>query len=238
MSTISVTLSANAGTAIFVGGHRIWVDALHERKEPRFSTLTPALQQRLLQTEAFFDPDYICYTHCHPDHYSQKLTRAAKALWPRAKLFLPEKEFADQLLVTGEEYTFEGQGIALRFIRLPHEGSQYADVKHYGLIISGAGCNILCTGDCATASPVLSEAVGNMPIDLAILDFPWITLAKGREFLKQKLRPKHVLACHLPFAQDDISGYRSSARRSVEMLAGEMDLRLLCDPLQTEQINI
>ena len=238
MPLVTVTLSANAGVAVHVDGHRIWVDALHEEKQPSFSALTPELQKRMLQCEAFFAPEHICFTHCHGDHYSKRLTAAAKAMWPKAKLYLPEPEFEDQLLVAGEGRCFEAEGLTLRFIRLPHEGAEYAHVKHYGLIISAGGCNILLAGDCAVASPALAEAVGDLPIDLAILDFPWATLGKGRTFLTQTLRAKHILLCHLPFGTDDTCGYRASAERAVNALSEQMDIRLLSKPLQTEEINM
>ena len=238
MPRVRVTLSANAGVAVEVGGYRIWVDALHEDKQPNFSGLTPLLQKKMLQCEAFFKPDYICFTHCHQDHYSRRLTAAAKAMWPEAKLCLPEPEFEDQILVTGEEMCLEAEGFTIRFIRLPHEGVEYGNVKHYGLWISADGCNILIPGDCAVASPALAEAVGKQPVDLAILDFPWVTLGKGNAYVTQTLRPEHILLYHLPFYEDDCCGYRTSANRSVGLLSKQMDIRLLSEPLQTEEIDI
>lgn len=236
MAEISVTLSANAGVAIAFGGKRIWVDALHTEKQSGFSALTPALQSKMLHCDAFYDPDYICTTHCHPDHHSRALMQAAKQLWPKAKLFLPEREFADQVLVEGETYTFSDGDMTLEFIRLPHEGAQYAHVKHYGLLLQCAGKCILLAGDCATASPALAQALQGRQVDLAILDFPWVTLSKGREFVQTILRPKHLLVCHIPFAEDDVCSYRPAAQKSVEQLTKQMDIRLLWNPLQTVEI--
>ena len=36
---IRVTLSANAGVSVELGGVRIWIDALHDTRVPGFSTL-------------------------------------------------------------------------------------------------------------------------------------------------------------------------------------------------------
>lgn len=236
MQKICVTFSANAGVVIHVGGRRIWVDALHEEKQSGFSALDTDLQQRMLQCEAFFHPDYICATHCHPDHYSPFLTKTAKRIWPKAKLLLPEPEFAEQILVSGENFRLEDGAITLEFFALPHEGAHYADVKHYGILIQGGGKSILLAGDCATASPALERALRGRKVDLAILNFPWITLGKGRDFLKKVIQPEHLLVCHLPFAEDDVSGYRQSAQKNVALLKDDMDVRLLWEPLQTEII--
>lgn len=238
MPEIKVTLSANAGVCVSVDKHNIWVDALHEQKQPSFSTVTPALQKKMLTCEGFFNPEHICFTHCHGDHYSRRLVAAAKSLWPNGKLYLPKQEFEDQILLEGDSCTYCANGLTLRFIRLLHEGKMYRDVKHYGLVISTRDCNILLAGDCETASPVLAEAIKSIPIDLAILNFPWATLRKGRAFLADTLRAKHVLLCHLPFEQDDTEGYRLAAKQAVDALQPRMDIRLLWEPLQTEQVYI
>lgn len=223
---VCVTLSANAGISVQIGKHRIWVDVLHEEKQPGFSAVSPSLYQQVLQSAAFAAPDYICVTHCHPDHYSKTMLENAKKLWPNAQLCLPKQD----------AYKVKNGELTLEFIRLPHEGAQYADVLHYGVVIGLGEKNILIAGDCETASPALMEAVGDRSIDLAILNFPWATLSKGRAFLTQKLKPKHIILCHLPFEEDDVGGFRESARRNAQLL--DLDVRLLTEPLQMEIVNI
>lgn len=238
MPEVSIALSANAGVSILTGGRKIWVDALYTATGAAFSPLRPQLRQRLMATDAFTAPDYILYTHCHEDHYSRELTRLAMEKWPDARVFLPEQELEGQILVSGGELRHEDGGLSLRFFQLPHEGAQYADVKHYGLLIGTPDCNILLPGDCQVASPALSEAIGNTKIHIAVLDFPWITLRRGREFVKEYIRPDHVIAYHLPFAQDDTSGYRLSAGKAAQALEKQLDVRLLWNPMQIEWIKI
>lgn len=238
MPHINVTLSANAGVCIEVGGKKIWVDALYADVGSTFSPLHPHILGQIMSANALGEPDYILYTHCHGDHYSRELTQAAMKRWPKAKVALPQRELDGQVLLSGGEQYIEDGALGLRFIKLPHAGAQYADVALYGLLISVPGCNILLPGDCEVASPALAQAIGEVRIDLAVLDFPWITKRMGREFLQKHIRPAHVLAYHLPFAEDDANGYRASAGRAAEAMGESLDVRLLCDPLQTEQINI
>lgn len=227
-----MTLSANAGVALEIDGRRLWVDALHEKKEECYSSVTPQLQQKMLGCEAFFRPEYICYTHNHGDHYSARLTEAACKLWPEAKVLSPETE------VNGPEYILEDRELKLHFIQLPHEGERFADVKHYGLLISFHGCNILIPGDCAVASPVLDTAIRGISVDLVLLDFPWITLRKGLEFVYSHFRESHVIVYHLPFEEDDVIGYRPVVQRTVRGLKKPWDVRILQNPLQSEIVNI
>lgn len=231
---ITVTLSANAGVAICAEGCRIWVDAVHQEKQSGFSAVTPQLQRQMLGCEAFQNPEHILFTHCHPDHYSHDLTAAAAALWPKAKLYLPEQEFSNQVVIRGQECIVT-EHLAFSFVKLPHEGAQYADVSHYGVILRLKDKNILLAGDCATASPVLARVLEGMKIHLAILNFPWITLKKGREFIWDHLPQAQLLIHHLPFAEDDVNGFRPAAQRAVEQIP---NTKLLMEPLQTETVII
>ncbi len=231
MKNIQVTLSANAGVCVQIGDRRVWIDALHDEKQSGFS----AAPENVLRHPAFQAPDLIVYTHCHGDHFSEEWTREAMRLWPKAKVILPEPVFPQQLLMHDPICFFEDRGMTLRCFSLPHEGAQYAGVAHYGVQIEYEDRVVLAVGDCATASPVLLHATQGRRADVAIMDFPWLALNKGRAALKV-LSPKCVLGCHLPFAQDDTCGYRPAAMKSVQLLEN-MDVRLLMEPFQTEIIT-
>lgn len=234
MTRCEFTLSANAGVALQFGGARVWADALHCRKLPGFSTLSPALLEKLRVHPAFSNPDVIFYTHCHPDHYSRELTAQALAAWPKAVAVLPEREFEGQLLLTGRGAALTLGALTLRFGRLPHEGPQYVDVPHYGCILESDGFRVLIAGDCAPACAELEEFTGGRPVDAALLDFPWLTLPQGRDFIREVLRPSHLLICHLPFSGDDRWGYQRAAERAASAFRGVPDVRLLTEPFQRE----
>lgn len=235
MSHCTITLSANAGISLEWKGYRLWVDALHTDQRPGFSTVTPALWEQMQDSAAFAPPDLLCFTHCHSDHYSHELTAEAKALWPNAKLIMPQQEFDSPFLLTGDEVRFSDGDITLRFLRLPHEGSAFAAVPHYGLLLSDGVFRILIAGDCEIASPALSQHLQHTSVDLSILDFPWLTLNKGRQYVENVLRPRHLLLYHLPFPEDDVNGYLNAARQATA-LSDLADIRILCNPLQQEVI--
>ncbi len=222
---IKVTLTANAGIVVTTGPYCVWLDALHEQKQPGFSAVPTEILAKLPA------PTHICYTHCHGDHFSERLTRLAQTHYPNAKVYLPESRLQNQTLVTDQNRHFTDGVLSLEFIRLPHEGAQYAQVPHYGLVLSFNGKTVLATGDCATASPVLLDAIGERHVDIAVMDFPWLALPRGRRAL-ENMDVGHILVCHLPFAQNDCNGYQEAARRSLSAMAG--DVRLLTEPLQTE----
>ena len=233
MSVCEITLSANAGIALQFGSLRMWSDALHTEKVPGFSTVSPALAQAIRRDPHFAAPDLIFYTHCHPDHYSRALTEEAAARYPMAELVLPRQEFRHQLLLTGREMGLNLCGVSLRFRRLVHEGEQYAAVPHYGCLLERRGFRILLPGDCAIANPELADFAGETPVDLLAVDFPWVTLRRGREFIEEQLRPRRLLIYHLPFREDNDWGYRELTAKAARQMSIP-DIRLLMDPLHTE----
>lgn len=234
MSLCQITLSANAGAALWLGGTRLWVDALHDKAVSGFSTLSPELQAAVAVHPDFAEPNLIFYTHCHPDHFSQRLTHLAMERWPLAKAILPERQFENQLLLSRPREQLFLPELSVQFIRLPHEGEQYANVAHYGCLLDRGGFRVLIPGDCAVASPALREfLLETGPVDLALLDFPWITLSKGRQFIEQFIRPRCLAVYHLPFESDDIFGYRRAVLKAAKQVHVE-DLRLFLKPLQRE----
>lgn len=231
----TVTLSANAGVSLEWHGRKLWIDALHTEKIHGYSTLSPQIWAQMQMAPAFVPPELICFTHCHPDHYSRSLTAYASTLWPRAKLILPQREFSNQALLTGSEFQFSLGKICLRFLRLPHEGGAFSAVPHYGILLSDGTSRILVSGDCEVASPALTQYLDG-PIDLAVLSFPWLTLRRGRLYMRDVLRPRHLLLYHLPFPEDDTEGYLYMAKQAALRWEAQ-DLRLLSSPLQQETFS-
>ncbi len=234
---ISITLSANAGVSLEIGGYKIWVDALHTRKQPGFSAVDGILQKRMQQCSAFEDPDVIAFTHCHPDHFSEALTKEAVCRWPRAAVCLPEGHFADQVLISGNPFVYRTGDLTLQFMRLPHEGELYASCVHYGLLVFLEDKCILLPGDCRTADTTLGNAIAGYHVDLALLNFPWLTLKRGQKFIRDVIRPAHTLVYHLPFAEDDSFAYRDAAQRALKKQPVN-NASLLWDPLQTVELEL
>ena len=222
MSSCAVTLTANAGVVLEWRSHVIWIDALHAGGALGFPAVSPALWRQM--RNALPPPELLCFTHCHPDHYSFSLTSEARALWPAA-IALPRRDFDSQILLTGERIRLSGGGITLEFLRLPHEGPDNGATPHYGLLLSNGAFRILIPGDCETASPSLARYLEGTAIDLAILNFPRLTLRRGRRYLEEVLRPLHVLLGHLPSPEDDANGYLEAARQTAEA-ADLADVRL------------
>ena len=238
MSVCEITLSANAGIALQFGSLRMWSDALHTEKVPGFSTVSPALAQAIRRDPHFAAPDLIFYTHCHPDHYSRALTREALTRWPQARVLLPEPGLEGQIPIRGARGHLALGSLDVEFCRLPHDGRRYADVVQYGYLLTAGGVRILAPGDCPAGCPEAEPLVNGDPPDLALLNFPWITLPRGRRFLERCLPGTRLLIFHLPLAEDDRWGYRRAAEQACSRLPWHPDVRLLRAPLQQEELDL
>ena len=229
--SLRITLSANAGVALELGGHRLWVDALHDTPAPGFSAVTPALVQQLWTAEPFREPEALVFTHCHGDHYSRALAEEALVRWPRARAFLPQQELPGQTLLRGDELAAEVGDLRLRFFALPHEGEDA--VAHYGLTASDGRCTVLIAGDCAVASPVLAQRLQSEKVDVALLDFPWVTSPKGRAFIAGHIHPDHLVVYHLPFPGEGNGRYAGAVGRCLPRIRGCGQVHILESFLQT-----
>lgn len=226
---LTVTLSANAGICLQAEGLKLWVDALHDEKVPGFSTVSPELFGKIMASEEFSNPDAVCVTHRHPDHYSEDMVIQALSRYPSARLLMPDASFGDRhSLKIGKEN--------ITFLRLTHEGEQYADCLHYGILLTISGKKILIPGDCRLLDPALKETVRGEKIDLALLNFPWLTLKKAEAFVREEICPRQVILYHLPSAEDDINQFRPAAERSAEKWGD--NAYLLMNPLETIVLDI
>lgn len=231
--SIKIIYSVNAGICLNIGDVRIWVDFLHEKKVPPFSTVSKELFEQLLVEESVMNPDLIVFTHIHEDHFSKKMIERAYKRFPDAKIIGPTKEFDNQILLKNNREEIDVKGVHISFIRLLHEGEEYRDVINYGLYIEADGKSILIPADCEVANPDLTEFLNGKNVDVAILDFPWITLKRGYSYVKETMCPKRIVVYHLPLEEEDGDRYAHLLKRALRN-ERDIDFTILTTPLQTE----
>ena len=228
-----IALSANAGISLTLGMRRVWIDALHTGAGP-FSKITAEVRAKMLTDPAFAEPDAICFSHCHPDHYSHEMTMKMAPRWPKAKLILPRMDFDRQITLSGAEQTEHVGGMTFRFLKTRHAGGERLAVPLYSILVTDGTTRILIPGDCAVGDPELLKLTGGLPVDVAVLNFPWITRRDGRAFLREQIQAGHLLVYHLPFEEDDRYGYRAATEAEAEKMRSLTDVRILARPMQTE----
>ena len=226
---LQVTLTANAGVILRSQNRCILIDALHNEQTQDFSSVSDAELGQIEDLLRDKHPDMALATHRHPDHCSEGLIRRFSKLWPDTEFLFPEDFPKGRLHSCLND-------IQLTSMSLIHEGKGFENTDQRGYCITLEGITVLHAGDCAlSAGQEIIELTEGRTIDIAIMNFPWITLSAGRAFLENTLKPKHLLVVHVPFEDQDKYGYRKAVFKAAEAVRLP-DVRVMSQPMQTETI--
>lgn len=209
--------TANAGCILYLGRFCILLDALHSEQTDVFSSLNENQVQQVFSLLDKRPPQLILITHQHPDHYSPQLVEQALRRYPDAILICPSRE--------GK---MGSKGLELGWFPLPHRGENSAN---FGFLLSLDGKRIFTAGD---GDPGAAETLHRCAVlqpDLALLNFPWLTLRSGRKAL-EALNCRQLVLFHLPFHSQDTPGYLAATKRLADPLGSQV--RILSEFLQTE----
>lgn len=238
MEKIIATATANAGVVLQIGGHRLWEDAVHNENTAHFSIVTDEMFDRLLNDPEFREPEAMLFTHAHNDHFSRQLVRKALEVFPDTQVYVEGNRGMDRQIRLREDVEeFDLSDLHLTFFRLTHDGKQFENVKHYGILLEKGDTKVLFPGDCHVDEPGLCaflESRGLIgKIDLAFFNFPWVALNTGRAGI-EKIGAKHCVFYHLPYEGDDSWGYRRQVFKMAQNYAEGNDWRVFGEPFQKE----
>ena len=225
-----VMLTANAGVLISYHGKKILIDALHDRYTTLFSSVPSELLTHIADGDGeFAEVDLMLYTHDHPDHYSERWTRRFLKNHPNTEFVSPIADFADRdhvHVLDAEEENLLLAGVFLHCCRLMHDGQEYAGIPNYGFVLEIDGFRIAVLGDATFDKAAIRGMLGNRPVDLALLNFPYVTLHRGREIVTDVIRPQRMIVFHLPYEEKDNSDFirstRNALRRNTMLPRAEM----------------
>lgn len=213
----TVLLTANAGVLICCRDKKILVDALHSEKTNRFSRVPDDVLRQAVNGEGdFADMDIALFTHDHPDHYSKNWTMRLLDRNPAIQLVTPIRDFADRKnvhVLSRPKETLRLSGVDITCKRLIHDGSEYASVANFGYMLDVSGIRIMLLGDGAMDAKAIAAFMDGFAPDLALLNFPFLTLKRGREIMDKVIAAKQTILFHLPEPGDDINGYTQAAER-------------------------
>lgn len=228
---LSVTLTANAGMLLSVGGVAVLVDALHETRTDRFSPVPASLSEAVIEGKPPFSRvDAAFVTHLHADHYSRVLMGRFLERHPETRLYLPARHFARQDVMEEDGSADLPHGGVVHWLRTPHAGEAYQNVVHFGLVIEMGGLRIAVPMDGEISREQAERFTAFGAVDVAVLNFPWIALGAGRQLLLSVLRPRATIVCHLPVLAEDTLGYGASTRRAARRAMADEVVRFLSEP--------
>ncbi len=214
------TLCSNAGLSIDTGEVRILVDIIDD----------------VTANHDFSHPHVLCFTHCHEDHFSESVAEKFVDIYPDTKVFIPGNHILSKVSLNAKRHDFFIGETEISFVKLIHEGKKYADIPHYGIIVGAKAGKIFLTGDCKVAGEDIMEGLHNITPDIAVVDFPWVTLERGRKFILNTLKPKKLLVVHFSGTNDDIKLYKELTLKALDKLEG-VDVYIMDRPFCCVELN-
>ncbi|MDL2237906.1 MBL fold metallo-hydrolase [Christensenellaceae bacterium OttesenSCG-928-K19] len=214
----TVRLIANAGVLIRFQGVSILIDVLHTQRTKKFSTPDYTLLRKVVTgREEFAKIDFLLVTHDHIDHNDDATLQQYIERHPETTVVTPTKasgQAVHTLAQDSQEFQFGKVSIKCR--RLAHSGEKYQSFVNYGYLIEINGKTMLFLGDSMEDRQGIDALVAGAHINIAFLNFPLVTLSRGRKLVNEVIRPDEIVVFHLPFEQDDKEGYLNATRRTLE----------------------
>lgn len=225
---IEIHYIANAGILIKHKEFKVMIDGIHTVKSLEFSRVNEnTLNQIINNTTPFDNINLMLFTHNHIDHMDIDTLFNYFYLNKIDSIFFPSSDsekiirFEKHLIKLGQQYKkinlelgiIEGSIIndyKIRYFKSEHIGPTEYKCENLCFILEINGINILHLGDSDMDYDYMKKMLFNEKIDIALLNFPYINLSKGKKIINEIINPKHLIILHLPFEEDDINNYRKN----------------------------
>lgn len=228
-----ITYTTNAGILIENENIKIMIDGIHSKKVPGFSAVPDILLEKMINgRDNFKDIDYLLFTHYHYDHLDFKVLNKYLEKNISQAVILPDEKSKDienfiinkhatckkKILLNSEHYVMKEirlDDIRIQYFKSFHDGKEFLDVQNYSYILHIGNKTFLHIGDTEINKENL-EILKDVNIDFAFLNFPFLSLPRGRRIINDIIKPEKLIIFHLPLEKDDEFGYRNNALKCYE----------------------
>jgi L-ascorbate metabolism protein UlaG (beta-lactamase superfamily) len=225
---------ANSGMLLTISGRRFLIDAPIRDGIPPYAT-SSAAERALLEgaRSPYQNVDAILVTHWHEDHFSAPAVAAHLSSSPRTILVsspdvvdrvrevapdLPVARLRGVLPAAGASEQVAVGSVPVHVLRIRHNPARRFPEQHVGFLIGGAA-PALHVGD---ADPALDNfaILKTLPrVDIAFLPFWYLSDDANRRIIADSIRPRRVVAMHVPPADADKVGAALRAADAGAMVA-------------------
>ena len=214
---LAITYIANEGLLLQSGDKAVLIDALFRGGVSGYARVEAKTLESLETAKAPFDAaQAVLVTHYHDDHFNAESVARYLKSNARAALYTSEQVaervreaanggvgIADRIHgykpSPDEPIIVNASGIKIELIKLSHGGGRFAGVWNLGYIVHLGGKRILHIGDAhfidASTKPLERFAKN---VDVACIPYWWLLDEAGRTYVAETLKPKHVVAIHIP----------------------------------------
>lgn len=220
-AVVTVTYIANEGVLLSDGTHNVIIDGLFEHYGEPFP-MPPDSTQVALQSARgpFANVNLLLVTHQHGDHFHPRPLLQHLRANPGAAL-LTSRQVVDSLrslrngnelnsqihpraIAAGSIHSTTMNGVAVHLIGVPHVGLEITrDVEHVVYLVELGGKRFLHTGDADFSDASWrSLALDTARIDVAFIPQWVLRDAEGRQVVKERIAPTHIVAFHVSVGEE------------------------------------
>lgn len=254
-----LTYVGNEGFLLSHAGRGVLIDALVRRGIPPYVTASAEQRERIERAEPPFDHvQLVLATHAHADHFD------AAAVWRHLEynemaVFVSTNEAVVRVVATpstpdiderairsypeaGVRDRFAVEGIDLDVLNLHHGRERQAPVQNVGFVVDIEGFRAFHMGDAeTTVEELLVYGLPSDSLDVAFVPFWHLTSDHGQRMIDEAIRPRRVVAVHIPSA-DAAAPYFGSAG-SLDALVARLeadfpDIIIVLEPMQTVRVPV
>jgi L-ascorbate metabolism protein UlaG (beta-lactamase superfamily) len=217
-SGLEITYLGNEGVMISAGKQQVLIDAVHGPYSEYVSP--PAHELRAMQEGKFpyNGPEVVLVTHVHGDHFSARAlglhlehNKSAVLVSSQQVVNSMRRDFAgyDRIRSQIREVTpawkqrqgLQVNGVGIDVLGLRHGGEEFHAVQNLGYVVRLGSWTLLHVGDAdATEENLRSFNLQQEGIDVAFLPFWYLMTPEGQALVREHIRPKHIIAVHIPRA--------------------------------------
>lgn len=217
-SGLEITYLGNEGVMFSTGKQRVLIDALHG---PYSEYVSPPAHELQAMQEGGFPyngPELVLVTHTHGDHFNVRQlglhlqhNRFAVLVSSQQVVDAIKRGFAgyDRIRSQIREVTpglkqrqsLRVGGAEITVLRLRHGGEEFYALENLGYVIRVGSWTLLHVGDAdSTEENLRNFHLERERIDIAFLPFWYLLTSEGRTVVRAHIRPKHIIAVHIPNA--------------------------------------
>lgn len=211
--------TVNSGLYFKISNKIIFFDGLHRGPSIGLSDIPAEVLRHVEKGAGMFSEDsLLCFTHLHPDHYDEALTKNFLSLYPKAQMLSPKGcHGAEMTELEDGLFYMEQEEFQLWAMATPHQGGRVMHCAHWIYLLCSEGkCWLLC-GDARLNEDIVQRinALAPTPIERVFVNVYHLNTEKEQRLIRL-LSPKICSINHLPMPEDDKNHYRAMAREALE----------------------
>lgn len=228
----SITYVSNAGVLININNKKILIDGLCTSKIRMYKSTPVEIREKIINGISPFDNiDIMLITHQHSDHFDANLICSFFEKSPNTTVISTSKVISsirscmsntrsinlvelNPLFHCSERIKING--VEIQAISMIHEGKDCVDVNNLAFLIE-YGVKILHLGDAAPVKENFESLnLKQHKIDALIVNFPYVSIPRAREIIKNYTDTQKILVVHLPYKELDKFNWIRVAKKSYE----------------------